>query len=324
MEKIISIILPTYNKCDYLKFTMPLLREQVVRNSDYVELVVCNNCSTDGTAEYLRTLREEDPFFRFVDYKDFVDIGVSIARSVDNASGKFVLLWGDDDAPAPLLIDTLLYHIRQYPEVVCYHFNRLAGTDASDFKINHLHVFNTTYTGDNILYEDSSQFVSYYYQGMGFLSADMFLLEAWNKGKHIDCSKHYGFEFLAPIYYGIQGGKCMYIDFPLCIQRNPNNRKWLSRSPMFRYIGMPNLLQDLEKMGIIHDWKKIWDKTSNTTKKYIAIIPQMTLDKKKYRGLIKEMNSYQTSIWRKLYACFMLYCMPTSIYAFLRNLRYKQ
>jgi len=324
MSKLISIILPTHNKCNYLQFTMPLLREQVIRNAEEVELVVCNNASTDETSSYLKELCEKDSFFRFVDYSDFVDIGVSIARSVDNASGKYVLLWGDDDAPAPLLIDTLLYYIKQYPDIACYHFNRLTGTDAKDYAINELHVFKTLYTGNGIRYNDSSEFVSAYYQGMGFLSADMFLLEAWKKGQHIDCSKHYGFEFLAPIYYGILGQPCMYIDFPLCIQRNPNNRKWLSRSPMFRYIGMPNLLQDLEKMGIIHDWEKIWNRTSNTTKKYLIIIPQITLDKPKYKKLIKEMNSHQHSWWRKMYAYFMLYCMPTSLYLWMRNHRYKQ
>lgn len=324
MSKLISIILPTHNKCDYLRFTMPLLKEQVERNAEEVELVVCNNASTDETASYLKDLFAQDPFFRFKDYTDFVDIGVSIARSVDNAEGKYVLLWGDDDIPAPLLLDTLLDYIKQNPEIVCYHFNRLTGTDSKDFAITELNVFNKKYTGRGIKYSNSSEFISNYYQGMGFLSADMFLLEAWNKGKHIDCSKHFGFEFLAPIYYGIQGQPCMYIDFPLCIQRNPNNRKWLSRSPMFRYIGMPNLLQDLEKMGLINNWRQIWNKNSNTTKKYIAIIPQITLDKQKYRKLIKEMNGYQTSVWRKLYALFMLYCMPTAFYLFLRNLRYRQ
>ena len=93
---------------------------------------------------------------------------------------------------------------------------------------------------------------------------------------------------------------------------------------MFRYIGMPNLLQDLEKMGLINNWRQTWNKNSNTTKKYIAIIPQITLDKQKYRKLIKEMNGYQSSVWRKLYALFMLYCMPTSLYLALRNLRYRQ
>lgn len=324
MGKLISIILPTHNKCSYLRFTMPILKEQIVRNSEEVELVVCNNASTDETSTYLKDLSVNEPFFRFIDYSDFVDIGVSIARSVDNAAGKYVLLWGDDDIPAPLLIDTLLYYIKKNPDIACYHFNRLAGTDSKEFSISELHVFNTIYRGVGTVYDNPEDFVSLYYQGMGFLSADMFLLAAWKKGEHIDCSKHYGFEFLAPIFYGIQGNPCMYIDYPLCIQRNPNNRKWLSRSPFFRYIGMPNLLQDLEKMGIIHNWKQIWNKTSNTTKKYIAIIPQITLDKPRYRKLIKEMNSYQTSVWRKLYAYFMLYCMPTSLYLFLRNARYRQ
>jgi glycosyltransferase involved in cell wall biosynthesis len=323
MNKLISIVLPTYNKCNYLQFTLPLLKEQIERNSEEVELIICNNASTDGTGSYLESFSSKS-FFRYISYNDFVDVGVSIARSISNATGKYVLLWGDDDVPAPLLIDTLLYYVKKYPDVACFHYNRLAGLDCENNGIKKLHVFDSIYSGAESLYEDSSEFISKFYQGMGFLSADMFLLDAWNRGKNIDCSKHFGFEFLAPIFYGIKGEKCMYIDYPLCIQRNPNNRKWLSRSPKYRYIGIPNLLQDLEKMGIISEWKKIWNKTSNTTKRYLVIIPQITLDKKSYRSLINEMNGYQSSIWRKLYALFMLYCIPTSLYVFIRNLRYKK
>lgn len=326
MEKTISVIMPTHDRADFLPYTLSLIGPQIKRNKDRVELVICNNASNDNTIEVLEDLKKSDDFFEVINYNDFVDIGVSIARSVDNATGKYVLLWGDDDVPCPLLIDTLLYYIDNNPDVACFHYNRLAGVDAKDYGISELKVSNTLFEGRDKVYESSEEFIAECYQTMGFLSADLFLLSSWKKGKEkgIDCSKHYGFEFLAPIFCGIKGKKNMYINFPLCIQRAPNFRKWLSRSPLFRYIGMPNLLQDLEKLDLIHGWNKIWNKHSNSSSAYIHLIPQMVLDKKMYKSRIREMNSYQTSLWRKLYAYFCLYCVPQCFYLALRNRRFKK
>ena len=51
-----SVLLPTYNKLNYLKFTI----ESVLRN-DYenFELIISNDFSTDGTEEYLSTINDK-------------------------------------------------------------------------------------------------------------------------------------------------------------------------------------------------------------------------------------------------------------------------
>ena len=51
-----SVLLPTYNKLNYLKYTI----ESVLKN-DYknFELIISNDFSTDGTEEYLSTINDK-------------------------------------------------------------------------------------------------------------------------------------------------------------------------------------------------------------------------------------------------------------------------
>ena len=51
--KLLSVIMPTYNRLSTLKITIPILLEQVNRYPELAELVICNNASTDGTIEYI-------------------------------------------------------------------------------------------------------------------------------------------------------------------------------------------------------------------------------------------------------------------------------
>ena len=45
--KLLSILIPTYNRAEVLKFTLSFFESQIIRNSDVVELIVCDNNSDD-------------------------------------------------------------------------------------------------------------------------------------------------------------------------------------------------------------------------------------------------------------------------------------
>ena len=44
----------------------------------------------------------------FVNFAEHVDVGYSISRANDLANGKYILMWGDDDIPAPYLLDSFI------------------------------------------------------------------------------------------------------------------------------------------------------------------------------------------------------------------------
>ncbi len=96
----LSILVPTYNRCDYLQYTLQALLPQVERHPDEVELVICNNASTDGTEKYVKRMMQEKPYIRYHSFTDFVEICQSFSRSIDYTTGEYVVILGDDESTA--------------------------------------------------------------------------------------------------------------------------------------------------------------------------------------------------------------------------------
>lgn len=323
MQKIISIVLPTYNRVSYLEETLVHFKEQLERNIDSVEMIVCNNVSTDNTESMLRDYNNSSSFFRYLNYEEHVAIGLSIKRAISNATGKYVLLWGDDDLPSPHMIDTLLYYINKYPDAGLIHFNRLYGYSSDSKSISDLRIQKNKYLFDSIKYNESNEFIRLYFLDTSFLSSILFLRIGWIKGSEIDPSKHYGYEFLSPIYYGLKDKAFLYINYPLIIQRIPINRSWFSRSAYYRFLGIPNLLKDFEKWGLIKDAKKIWMQEANSFISFLSVILHASVDKNFYRPLIKEINSHQYTFIRKFLVYFFIYIFPFRLYKIIRSILFQ-
>jgi len=325
MDKLISVVLPTYNRVGYLEYTLGLLKDQIKRNAEKVELIICNNASTDGTDSFLHKSHNEDPFFVYVNYDNHVEIGASIKRTINNATGKYVLMWGDDDIPCSMLLDILINCIEKNPDIACIHFNGLDGNDDANYAIKNLTVKHNHISNKYSIYEDSKEFAEIFWNSMGMMSSDLFLNTVWRKGlEEIDSSKHYGWDFLAPILCGLKGKKCMYVDFPLWVHRHPQYRSWQSRSAFFWLVGIPNLLMDLEKHGIINDFEKIWYGEVNAGMTLSHIEAQMALDKKFYYSVIDDILKYQKkNKLNRLYIYSVLWFLPSFLYKWLRNNHFK-
>lgn len=326
MEKLFSIVMPTRNRLEVLRYTLSLLKEQVIRNKDRVELIICNNASTDGTKEYLEDLLARDSFFKFVNYADSVDIGVSITRSIENATGKYFLLWSDDDIPGPYMVDILLDSLMRHPDVECITFNRIQGyAGQTDKLFKKCRLLNQEYPELETVYDSSEKFILERWRGMTFLSADLVSIEAWKRGLPVYSKEHFGWEFLTPILYGISGKKCLFINYPMCIQRwlyKPTYRiKW----PSYIYVGIPRMLKCLEEKGVIHGWRKTYDNylskgqfNSSTIGYLFDILYWASQNLSHYRPLIKEMSSVQPSYIKKCIT-YLLY-LPEFVHKFNRRI----
>jgi glycosyltransferase involved in cell wall biosynthesis len=324
MEKIISIILPIFNGEKYLSYTLSLIEDQIKRNIDLVDFIICDNGSIDNTLMILKDIWEDDPYFKIVSYNDSVPIGNSIYRSVSNATTKYIYLWGDDDIPGPFMIDSLLYYIRKYPQSGVFHFNFIEGKERNLDNLGPIRVNNVNYDQEVKEYTDIDQYIANYYLSMGFLSSLLFLREVWDRGCDYDNSKHYGYQFLYPLFYGLHEYTAVYISFPLCLKRFPMNRQWISEAVYYRFIGLPNLLYDLENNEIIKNASLIWFKVANTNDAFFKMMPQACLDKPFYNSKIKEIYKYQNSVFRKIMVWAFINLMPENLYKLIRKIIYKQ
>lgn len=301
MGKLLSLIMPTYNRAWILEYTLNQLRDQVKRNADDVELIVCNNASPDDTRVVINNILENDPFFKFVNYNEYVEIGVSLSRSIENGTGRYFMLLGDDDVLDPYLVDVLVAKLKEYPDVSCIHFNRLQGNPGDGFGLKNLNVFYNDYPNTEILYDSSKEFIKDRYRGMCFLSVYVITKEAWDKGKNIWTKEHYGFEYLAPILYGISGGNCLYVSYPLCIQRFLTNPQYMDKWPLYVYVGIPRVLQCLQELKCIDDWRECYDNyhsAANNGDFLWHILMIATKHKDIYLPYYDEMQSNVTTAYR--------------------------
>lgn len=89
-----SILIPTYNRADLIEETVQSALKQTIRD---IEVVVVDNCSTDGTWTNLQSLAGLDPRVRIFQNKENLGPVLNWCRCLDEAKGVFgKILWSDD------------------------------------------------------------------------------------------------------------------------------------------------------------------------------------------------------------------------------------
>ena len=103
----LSVIIPSYNRLGMLQRVLRALDEQVVREGTDLQIVVVDDCSSDGTASYLSRHRSRFDFGYHVSEKNG---GPGRARNeaIGMARGERVLFLGDDILPDRHLVATHL------------------------------------------------------------------------------------------------------------------------------------------------------------------------------------------------------------------------
>lgn len=93
---LLSICIPTYNHIEYLKNCLQYVIEASKAYEKEIEIIISDNCSTDGTKEYISQLNI--PNLKY--YRNEINLGFNknLFLLVDDyATGDFVWTIGDDD-----------------------------------------------------------------------------------------------------------------------------------------------------------------------------------------------------------------------------------
>lgn len=300
-----SIVLPTYNGAKVLPYTLQMFQEQIERNSEVVEFVICNNASTDSTLETLKAIQNVSPFFEIVDYKEYVTGGENICRSVDNANGKYVLYWGDDDIPFPMLVDYILTLLKKYPDIGYININKIRGFMSEIGSIHKMFLDVTSLSNGEVYFEDYQKFIEKYLGEMTFMSSNVFLRDEYlNHGKSIYNDKVMGYEWLGPMIYSIKGQKCLRVEYPLLIQSHPsgalNMHPCVDAWPLYSMVGIPRMLIMLQDLGVVRDWQKCFDSFKhNTAEEFRYSFNIMIKNRNYYDDYLEELISYQSDLNRK-------------------------
>ena len=124
----LSICIPTYNRIRYLKELLPAILDQA--DAESVEVVVSDNASTDGTADYLRSLL--NPCLRWWTNETNIGGDRNFLKCVAEAKGEYVWLFGDDDIMPAGAVGRVLDFLRQHNPALLISLDRDADTRLYD------------------------------------------------------------------------------------------------------------------------------------------------------------------------------------------------
>lgn len=261
MSKLISIIVPTSNRGKILEQSLPLLFGQIKRHIDEVELIICDNASSDDTIAILERFQlSNESCFSLVKYNVREDdIGAAIARAGENGTGKYIQFWGDDDLPSPFMIDVLLDILRRYPGVGCVVSNRMLSSQDNFFPllpVKNLRCVNQSFGRYEKEYANCEDFIEDTASITGFLGNYLVLRSAWKNGMSFYDTDCLGYQFLTPLFAGLRGLHCVYLGYPILIQRQFDSPRYIDYWPLYLYIGLSRVYKILEQANVISDWRK--------------------------------------------------------------------
>ncbi|MCD7973617.1 MAG: glycosyltransferase family 2 protein [Candidatus Azobacteroides sp.] len=108
----LSIVIISYNSLSFLKPCLASLKE-TLRDPAQAELIIVDNGSEDGTAQFIN---QEYPEVRFLPLQKNKGISFARNRGIEKASGDYILLLDSDTIANKTAIDGMLDYMNQHPE----------------------------------------------------------------------------------------------------------------------------------------------------------------------------------------------------------------
>ena len=98
MNTKVSVIVPLYNKKEYLKLAVDSILNQTLAD---IEVLIIDDCSTDGSLELCRELYGHDERVRIIQQPHNMGPGAARNRGINEARGKYIVFVDGDDEILP-------------------------------------------------------------------------------------------------------------------------------------------------------------------------------------------------------------------------------
>ena len=125
MNDLVSILIPTRNRCILLHRSIESLCQQTHKN---LEILIFNDGSTDNTAAVLSNLAKKDPRIRVFHSDVSVGIATALNRLIEASRGRYLARMDDDDVAYPKRIEKqLAFMAANHLDVCGTGYRRVAG-----------------------------------------------------------------------------------------------------------------------------------------------------------------------------------------------------
>ena len=121
-QPLLSICISTYNRAAWLGLSLKNLERLIPFPIDEVEIVVCDNTSTDNTPEVVKPYMGRNDF-RY--YRNLRNVGMlgNLQVTAHHARGRHVWILGDDDLVKPGSIERILKVLHEQPDLALIYLN---------------------------------------------------------------------------------------------------------------------------------------------------------------------------------------------------------
>lgn len=299
-ELLLTIAIPTYNRCAYLKENLDVLLPQCAKYEEIIKVVVSDNASTDDTQELLTSYINLYP--KLIHYnRNEINIGLqgNFDKAVDLSVSKYVFLMGDDDILSPNFIDIIIPYIKNNQEYGIIHWGRLIG----DANCNNNKLHNPFFK-EIVSVQNVNDFIKTTLSSTNFLSSCLFNKKCWILGDESKDKEKKGFGQFARLLYGAIELKapCVHYYLPLVLMRNPN-RVWAKDWPIYFWCDMFEIFKHLdEKIPGVYE---LWVQRSKNLKFYnrnkeLLLIYKEPTYYQPYLNIIKETLSHKEKMFLRL------------------------
>jgi hypothetical protein len=119
---LLTCAITTFNRASWLRHSLPRLLEATRPWRDIVEVVVCDNASTDETPDIVARFRGET---NFASYRNQVNVGMlgNLGATARASRGAFIWLLGDDDLLTDGALENVLEGLARHPDVEMAYMN---------------------------------------------------------------------------------------------------------------------------------------------------------------------------------------------------------
>lgn len=112
---LISVIMSVYNEEMFLREAVESIQNQTLQDW---ELIIVDDCSTDGTRDILKELQEKDPRIRVVLNEENLGLTVNLNRALEIAEGRFIARMDGDDISHPDRLEKELSYLQKHPDLM--------------------------------------------------------------------------------------------------------------------------------------------------------------------------------------------------------------
>jgi len=105
---LLSIAIPTYNRAEYLRINLEQLEAETAGKNYPLEILISDNCSPDDTQAVVADFIARGMRIRYIRNRENIGSDHNIAQCFNEAAGKYVVIFGDDDLFVDGALDRLL------------------------------------------------------------------------------------------------------------------------------------------------------------------------------------------------------------------------